>query len=161
MNKTNSLLKKFARSRKYEAYADLKVSHKGEEHNFDSLLIGEFGVLLIESFKDSGELYGNATDENFINITTKNQRVLCENLSKKLSKNTAVLREIVTENKIYNVKIEGAIVIENKNCKQMLTVPDNIFSLKELKKYLESEKFDDGKADKAALINMINNKKYR
>jgi len=159
MDKTNSLLKNFARKRKYEVYSDLKITHKGNEYSFDKLLIGEFGTFVIESFKNSGELYGSASDENFINITLKNKRILSENLSKKLLKNTAVLREIITENKIYNVKIESAIVIENKNCKQMLTVPDNIFYLKELKKYLENEKFEEGKADKIALVTAINNKK--
>ena len=159
MDKTKLLLKKFARKRKYEVYSDLKINNKGQEYIFDNLLIGEFGALLVESFRESGELYGSAADESFINITLKNKRVLCENLSKKLLKNTAVLREIVTENKIYNVKIEGAIVIENKNCKQMLTVPDSIFNLKELKKYLSLEKFEEGKSDKIALVNAINNKK--
>ena len=159
MDKTNILLKKFARKRGFEAYSDLKINHRGQEYNFDNLLIGEFGALLVESFKGTGELYGSADDESFINITLKNKRVLCENFSKNLIKNTAALREIITENKIYNVKIEGAIVIESKNCKQMLTVPDNIFGLKELKKYLSSEKFEEGKTDKTALIKAINNKK--
>ena len=160
MNRTKMLLKSFAKPRKFEVLSELKINYKGEEHTFDNILLGEFGVLILTRFDKAGELYGNVSDQNFVLIDRKNKRIPCENLQNKAEKGETLLRKIVSDNKIYNVKIESAIIIENKNCKPMITVEKEVFDLKSLKKHLAQPKFDtDNKMDVNAVISALTQNK--
>ena len=73
MNKTKSILKRYSLLREYKVLSNVKVNVDGKEHILDELMIGHFGILVLTTFKDKGELFGNENDEHFITLY-KNKR---------------------------------------------------------------------------------------
>lgn len=161
MKKTKSLLKRYAYLREYDVLTDVNISVAGEEHHFDNLLIGCFGILSICCFDKRGDLYGNQNDDNFVLVDSKSNRYKIPNLIKKAEKDEAVLRKILSKNQVYNIKIDTAIAIENSMCQILFSsnkVP--VLNMRELKKHLNCGKFDlDNKADAKKIADVILNSK--
>lgn len=159
MSKTNSILKRFSLLREYKVLSDVKVTVGGEEHTFDKLLVGCFGILSLVTFDKKGELFGNEHDDCFILLTkNKMHREQTENLIKKAQQDEAVLRKILSDNKIYKVKIDKGIVIESAFCNAMIAndvVP--VYTPQTLKKQLNCGKYDmDYKINAEAIVSAIN-----
>lgn len=159
MSKTKSILKRYSLLREYNVLSNVKVRVDGEEHIFDELMIGHFGILCLTTFNGKGELFGNEHDDFFILLSkNKTKREQTDNLIKKSLKDEEVLRKILSANKIYSIKIEKGIVIENKWCCAM--IPGNsvpVFTLETLKKHLNCGKYDiDYKINVDAILNAIN-----
>jgi len=127
------------------------------EHHFDYIMVGVFGILSVCFFDKKGELYGNESDENFILVDKKKNREKAENLIKKAKKDVEVLRALISKEKIYNLKIDGAIVVDDKKCQTFFTSPDlPLVKLSAFSKFLNQEKFDvDNKADADKIVSLL------
>lgn len=162
MNKTRSILKRYSLLREYNVLSNVKVVVDGQEHVFDELMIGHFGILCLTTFKGKGELFGNENDAHFITLyKNKTERKEVPNLIKKALKDEAVLRKILSDNKIYSIKVEKGIVAEHRLCLPMIPsdkVP--VFTPETLKKHLNCGKYDiDYKINVSAILGAIENAK--
>ena len=82
MSKTRSILKRYSLLREYNVLSNVKVNVGGQEHIFDELMIGHFGILCLTTFKGKGELFGNEGDEHFITLyKNKTERKEVPNLT--------------------------------------------------------------------------------
>ena len=162
MSKTRSILKRYSLLREYTVLSNVKVNVMGEEHIFDEMMIGHFGILCLTTFKGKGELFGNEGDEHFITLyKNKTERKEVPNLIKKSLKDEEVLRKILSDNKIYSIKVEKGIVVEHRLCLPMLPndkVP--VFTPETLKRHLNCGKYDlDYKINVGAILSAIENTK--
>ena len=162
MSKTRSILKRYSLLREYNVLSNVKVNVAGQEHIFDELMIGHFGILCLTTFKGKGELFGNEADEHFITLyKNKTERKEVPNLIKKSLKDEEVLRKILSDNKIYSIKVEKGIVAEHRLCLPMIPsdkVP--VFTPETLKKHLNCGKYDiDYKINVGAILSAIENAK--
>ena len=162
MSKTRTILKRYSLLREYNVLSNVKVNVSGEEHTFDEMMIGHFGILCLTTFKGKGELFGNENDEHFITLhKNKTERKEVPNLIKKSLKDEAVLRKILSDNKIYSIKIEKGIVAEHRLCIPMIPgdkVP--VYTPETLKKHLNCGKYDiDYKINVGAILSAIENAK--
>ena len=162
MNKTRSILKRYSFLREYEVLSNVHVNVDGKEHILDELMIGHFGILVLTTFKEKGELFGNEGDENFITLyKNKTERKEVPNLIKKSLKDEEVIRKILSNNKIYSIKVEKGIVVEHRLCLPM--IPTNkvpVFTPETLKKHLNCGKYDiDYKINVGAILSAIENAK--
>ncbi len=162
MSKTSRVLKRFSLLREYNVLSEVKVTVDGQEHTFDKLLIGCFGILSLVTFDKKGELFGNEHDDCFILLTkNKTRREQTENLIKKARQGELVLRKILSDNEIYKIKIDTGIVIENAFCNAMIandSIP--VYTPQTLKKQLNCGKYDmDYKINVDAIVNAINKAK--
>lgn len=162
MNKTRSILKRYSLLREYNVLSNVKVTVDGQEHVFDEMMIGHFGILVLTTFKGKGELFGNEGDEHFITLyKNKTERKEVPNLIKKSLKDEAVLRKILSDNKIYSIKLEKGIVAEHRLCLPMLPsdkVP--VYTPDTLKRHLNCGKYDiDYKINVGAILSAIENAK--
>ena len=162
MNKTKSILKRYSLLREYKVLSNVRVNVDGQEHILDELMIGHFGILVLTTFKDKGELFGNEGDEHFITLyKNKTERKEVPNLIKKSLKDEEVIRKILSNNKIYSIKVEKGIVVEHRLCLPM--IPTNkvpVFTPETLKKHLNCGKYDiDYKINVGAILSAIENAK--
>ena len=153
MSKVKTTLKRFSYLRDYKVLENVTVN----EHRFDYIMVGVFGILSVCFFDKKGELYGNESDENFILVDTKKNREKAENLIKKAKKDVEVLRALISKEKIYNLKIDSAIVVDDKKCQTFFTSPDlPLVKLSALSKFLNQEKFDlDNKVDADKIVSLL------
>ncbi len=153
MSKVKTTLKRFSYLRDYKVLENVKVN----EHSFDYLMIGVFGILSVCYFDKKGELYGNEHDENFVIVDKKTNRTKTENLIKKTKKDREVLRSLISDAKIYNVKIDSIIVVDDKKCQPLFSASDvPVVKLSLLSKFLNQEKYDiDNKADTEKIVSLL------
>lgn len=162
MSKTRSILKRYSLLREYNVLSNVKVNVGGQEHIFDEMMIGHFGILCLTTFKGKGELFGNEEDEHFITLyKNKTERKEVPNLIKKSLKDEEVLRKILSDNKIYSIKVEKGIVVEHRLCLPMLPSDKvSVFTPETLKKHLNCGKYDiDYKINVGAILSAIENAK--
>ncbi len=153
MSKVKTTLKRFSYLRDYKVLEGAKIN----EHTFDYLMIGSFGILSICYFDKKGELYGNEHDENFVIVDKKTNRIKTENLIKKAKKDVEILRKAISEAKLYNVKIDSVIVVDDKKCQPLFSASDvSVVKLSLLSKFLNQEKYDiDNKADTEKMASLL------
>ncbi len=153
MSKVKTTLKRFSYLRDYKVLENITIN----QHTFDYIMVGSFGVLSVCFFDKKGELYGNESDENFILVDKKKNREKTENLIKKAKKDIDVLRVIVSKEKIYNLKIDGIIVVDEKKCQPFFSSADlPLVKLSGLSKFLNQEKYDiDNKADTDKIVSLL------
>lgn len=153
MSKVKTTLKRFSYLRDYKVLENVKIN----EHSFDYLMIGAFGILSVCYFDKKGELYGNEHDENFVIVDKKTTRTKTENLIKKAIKDVEVLRKAISEAKLYNVKIDAIIVVDDKKCQPLFSASDvPVVKLSALSKFLNQEKYDiDNKADADKIVSLL------
>ena len=153
MSKVKTTLKRFSYLRDYKVLENVKIN----EHTFDYLMIGVFGILSVCFFDEKGDLYGNENDENFVIVDKKSNRIKTENLIKKAKKDNEVLRSLISGAKIYNVKIDSIIVVDDKKCQPLFSATNvPVVKLSSLAKFLNQEKFDvDNKADADKIVSLL------
>ena len=153
MSKVKTTLKRFSYIRDYKVLENVKIN----EHTFDYLMIGVFGILSVCFFDEKGDLYGNENDENFVIVDKKSNRIKTENLIKKAKKDNEVLRSLISGAKIYNVKIDSIIVVDDKKCQPLFSATNvPVVKLSALSKFLNQEKFDvDNKADADKIVSLL------
>ena len=162
MSKTRTILKRYSLLREYKVLSNVKVNVSGEEHIFDEMMIGHFGILCLTTFNGKGELFGNEGDEHFITLyKNKTERKEAPNLIKKSLKDEEILRKILADNKIYSIKIEKGIVAEHRMCLPM--IPSDkvaVYTPDTLKRHLNCGKYDiDYKINVDAILKAIDNAK--
>lgn len=111
----------------------------------DHILIGRFGIAVVETKALNGEIYGNESDKNWVHIAGGNRNKFYNPL---LQNKTHVdcIRHILNKQKIHRVRIDSLIVFSEKNA--MLHIPKGmpVITLNLLKKYFRKPRYrqDEG-----------------
>lgn len=139
--KVAKVLKRFAGIRSYKVINDLYLPLYDKTTQIDHVLIGFFGILVIETKNVKGELYGDPRKKNWLHIVGGERHELYNPLMQNQT-HIDCMRHIFAKEKIYNQSIESLIVFTNK--KLSLNIPNKlpIIMLKKLPKFLRQERFE-------------------
>lgn len=140
-------LKSFARIRSYKVINDLYLPLYDKTTQVDHVLIGFFGLLVVETKASGGEIYGDPKEKNWLHIMGKKNQIR-HTMYNPLMQNQAhidCIRHLLGKEKIYNVNIESAVVFTDK--KVDLNVPSKlpIYKFKGFKKLLSQPRFSEDK----------------
>ena len=79
--------------------------------NFESVLVGPFGIVLTDSFSENGDYYGDGSAENWVKVAPDGKRTTLPNYYAQSERNIVTLRELFSKNNIYKVPIEYYTVV--------------------------------------------------
>lgn len=145
---TRKVMQRYAVLHNYRTLSDLTFSLEGELIPVENVLVGYFGVLLVNTCGARGGYYGKVEDPEWIFLPEDDveagERESMPNPLYELNKAIRALRMEFADKKIYKVGIERAVVISNTSKKTAVyvTQEDLVFRKKELKGYLNRVKFD-------------------
>lgn len=139
--KVASVLNKYAGIRSYKVINDLYLPLYDKTTQIDHILIGFFGILVIETKNLSGEIYGDPKKKEWLHIMGEKKHKLYNPLMQNQT-HIDCIRHLLGKENLYNINIESLIVFPSK--KVDLYVPNKlpIVTIKKLKKYLRQPRFD-------------------
>ncbi len=150
------LMRNFARSNGFKFIAPAQFEYKGENVKIDAVVVGYFGVLGVMALGYNGEIYGDAKDTQWTQITDDGKRRSFPNPLTESSMGVRVLREALFAKKLKKVPVEVMCVFTNKDAH--LAVPRSISGLKmkDLRAQIAKEKYlEDTKLDIDAVESAI------
>lgn len=155
--KVAKALKRYAKFRGFRVINDLYLPLYDKTTQIDHILIGYFGILVVETKNLSGEIYGDPKKKDWLHIIGDKRHTLYNPL---LQNQTHIdcIRHLLGKENIYNVNIESLVVFPAR--KVTLYVPHKlpIIYFKKLKKYLKQPCFaKDNNVDVERVYNTLMN----
>ena len=146
--KLASILRNFAGIRSFKVInnVDLPLGD-GRYTHVDHILIGFFGVMVLENRSEPGDIYGEARDKEWISVVTgKNGSESRKKFPNPVTLNQEhceAIRNIFQQDKIYKVDIESYVVFTTRKM-QLGVQPDlPVMNLKKFKKLLSRSRYSD------------------
>lgn len=152
-------LRKFAGIRSFKVINDLYLPLYDKTTQIDHVLIGFFGLIVIETKNVGGEVYGEPKKKDWLHIMGKERHTMYNPLMQNQT-HIDCIRHLLGKENIYNVNIESLVVFTNR--KVALCIPRKlpIITIKRLPKYLRQERFSkDNNLNVDAVYNAL--MKYR
>ncbi len=149
--KVAAILKHFAGIRSFQVLNDLTVKTAKKEVCIDHVLIGFFGILVVNTQNLPGSIYGDGRGKTWANVVTKKDKEIKTTFPNPLLENQQAvdaIREVLSANNIYKVNIESYVVFTRQ--KTTLYIPKglSVLSLKDFRKLLKKSKYSaDGPVD--------------
>lgn len=153
--KVASVLKRYAGIRSYKVINDLYLPLYDKTTQIDHVLIGFFGILVVETKNLSGEIYGDPKKKEWLHIMGSKKHELYNPLMQNQT-HIDCIRHLLGKDKIYNLNIESLVVFPAK--KVDLYIPNKlpIVTIKKLKKYLRQPRFEkDNNVDVEQIYNAL------
>lgn len=132
---------RFARSNSFKFISPAIVSTNGRTANLDALVVGYFGVLGVKEFGYNGEIYGSATEEEWLQKNGEDERTYFPNPIRQAALDVRVLRDVLFESKLKNVPVEVVAVFCNKKAQLALPRQTGHYTYKDFKTLLSKEKY--------------------
>ena len=143
--KAMNVLKRHVKIRKHTVMHDIKIRYKDEAIHIDHIYIGEFGVLLVDTYDFKGSIYGGEKDKSWA-YYEKDGKSAIKNPVLDLEEKTAVLRELFASEKVYKLSYYCAAVIPDSTTKlEVYAKSDKLMRLGAFKKYMSKSMFDEDK----------------
>jgi len=138
--KVAKVLKKLSSSRKYKIINDLYLPLYDKTTQVDHILIGSFGLIVIETKNLSGEVYGDPKKKDWLHIIGKKKHTLYNPLMQNQT-HIDCIRHILGKENLYSVTIDSLIVFSAK--KIQLFVPNKLptIRIKKLKNYFKKSEY--------------------
>ncbi len=124
--KVTAKLKSFSRLRGYKVLTDVTIPYKDGEKTISHVLVGIFGILVVDAHEFRGELYGTADDKKWTYIPKKGQRQQPESLTLDLQAKVDAIRTLLAANKIYRLTIDSVNVVDSSEKALALFVPQSL-----------------------------------
>ncbi len=149
--KVSRKLKRYSFTRGYKIINNIYLPLYDKTSQIDHIIIGRFGIIVIETKNLHGEIYGSMFDDKWIQYIGDKKHKFYNPL-KQNQGHIDIIRHIFNKEKIYKVDIESFVVfVDNKvglNVKKNLPV----YKLKKFIKILNKSKYQE---DKGLDINKI------
>ncbi|MDF2567480.1 MAG: nuclease [Oscillospiraceae bacterium] len=142
--KVMKILKPYAAIRGYKVLNDIYLPLYDQTTQVDHILIGYFGLIVIETKNYRGEIYGDPKANDWIHIMG-NERHNLYNPLKQNQTHIDCIRHIFSKEKLYNINIESLVVFSGK--KIVLNIPKGlpVIKLKKLKSHLKKAEYQKDK----------------
>ncbi len=133
-----AILKGFAFKNSYKVINDITIPLYDTCTQIDHILIGTFGLLVVETKSHKGDIYANPNDKEWIQIIGgKKERMYNPLMQNKT--HVDALRYQLQKNKVYKVPIESIVVFSNAHKKNLyLEKGHPVIDLRSLKHYLNN-----------------------
>lgn len=146
--KLASILRNFAGIRSFKVINNVELPlGEGRYTHVDHILIGFFGVMVLENRCEPGAIYGEARDKEWVSVvTSKNGSETRKKFKNPVTLNQEhceAIRKIFQQEKIYKVDIESYVVFTSRKI-QLGAQPNlPVMSLKKFKKLLSHSRYSD------------------
>ncbi len=142
-SKISQILKRYAGIRRFKVLNNITIKQGDKEITIPHILIGFFGVLIINSVSAKGDVYGKVSDKNWIFYGDNNERIAKSNPIDYAGDCEQAIRKIFSTENIYKINIDTVSCIflpkkKNLYCDKT----DKIIKLNQLKTYLGKSKFE-------------------
>ncbi|MBM6921721.1 NERD domain-containing protein [Phocea massiliensis] len=138
--KVAAKLKRFASIRSFKVINDLYLPLYDKTTQVDHVLIGFFGLLVIETKNIGGEVYGEPRKKDWLHIMGKSRYKLYNPLMQNQT-HVDCIRHLLGKENIYNVPIESLVVFTNRKVELFIPKKLPIISFNRLNKFLHQERF--------------------
>lgn len=142
--KVTAKLRRYSRLRGYRVLTDVTVPYKGGTKQISHVLVGIFGILLVDVHEFTGDLYGTADDKKWTYVPKKGTRQQLDSLSLDLQAKADAVRSLLAEHKLYRMTIDSVNVVQNSQKRLVLYVPQHlpVIRLSRLGSFLSKSKYD-------------------
>lgn len=142
--KVASILRKFAGIRSYKVINDLYLPLYDKTTQIDHVLIGFFGILVIETKNHAGSVYGDPKKKEWTQIIGSQKNTLYNPLMQNQA-HIDCIRHIMGQENLYNVPIESLVVFSKRKVELYIPKKLPIIRVKKLKKFLHQSRFQEDK----------------
>ena len=158
-----SVMRNFARSNSYHIIAPAEFQHGKVVARLDALVIGYFGILAVKSLGYNGEIYGSASDKEWVQINEGGMRNPFPNPITESAADVRAIREALLSAKLRQIPVEVVCVFTEPTAQLALPRSTGHYTLADLKSLVQKEKYQEDKGfdleaiEKALKAGMVNN----
>ena len=143
--KVANILKSWAMMRSYKVINGLYLPLYDGTTEIDHVVIGFFGMIVIETKNIGGEIYGDAKAKEWTHIMGTQKHKLYNPVMQNQT-HIDCIRHCFAKENIYNINIDNVVVFANNKAQLFLQKGDaTIVKLKDLKKLLKKVKYEKDK----------------
>ncbi len=136
------ILKPWAAIRGYKVLNGIYLPLYDKTTEIDHIVIGFFGMIVIETKNMSGEIYGDVKAKEWTHIIGSKKHKLYNPVMQNQAHIDCIRHWLAKEN-IYNINIDNIVVFANPKTQLSLQRGDaTILNIKQLKKLLRKEKYE-------------------
>lgn len=134
------ILNKICKNKKYKLLNNIYLPLYDTTTEIDHIIIGDFGVLVVETKGLNGEVYGNEYEKNWTHIIGEKKHTLYNPLMQNKT-HISCIQHILRKENIYNVDIYSLVVFAGNNIE--LNIPKGlpIITSDLIKSYFKKEFF--------------------
>lgn len=153
--KVAGILKRFAAPRSYRVLNDVYLPLYDKTTQIDHILVGFFGILVIETKNISGELYGDPKKKDWLHIVGSKRHTLYNPLMQNQA-HIDCLRHLLAKDGLYRLNLESLIVFPKKKLEVYLPSGLPTVTGKQLPRFLRQDRFQkDNGLDVDAIVACI------
>lgn len=142
--KVAGVLRRFAAIRGFRVMNDVYLPLYDQTTQVDHILIGFFGLLVVETKSYSGQVYGEARSKEWLHVTGS-QRHRFYNPVMQNQGHIDCIRHLLGKENLYNMNIESLVVFTRKKAELYLPKGAPVIRLSQLKKFLRQPRFAEDK----------------
>ena len=157
--KVSRILKRFAGIRSFKVLNDLTLKTAKKNVHIDHILIGFFGIMVVNTQNLPGSIYGDGRGKNWTHVVTKNGRETKTSFPNPLLENQQAVdavREVLSTNGVYKVNIESWVVFTRKKASLNLPKGLSVLGIKDFKKLLKKSRYSaDGNVNVPQVASLL------
>lgn len=157
--KVSRILKRFAGIRSFKVLNDLTLKTAKKNVHIDHILIGFFGIMVVNTQNLPGSIYGDGRGKNWTHVVTKNNRETKTSFPNPLLENQQAVdavREVLSTNGVYKVNIESWVVFTRKKASLNLPKGLSVLGIKNFKKLLKKSRYSaDGNVNVPQVASLL------
>lgn len=139
-----AVLRRFAAIRGFKVMNDVYLPLYDKTTQVDHILIGFFGLLVVETKAYSGQVYGEERSREWLHVVGS-QRHRFYNPVMQNQGHIDCIRHLLGKENLYNMKIESLVVFTRKKAELYLPKGAPVIRLRQLKKFLRQPRFAEDK----------------
>lgn len=134
------ILNSISRKNHFKIINDIYLPLYEESTQIDHIVIGTFGIAVLETKNLGGEIYGTKKDKNWTQILKEERKTIYNPL---LQNKTHIdcIQHLLQKENIYKVPVESLIVFTNPHCELNIDRGNPIITIDLLKKYFKKPQF--------------------
>ena len=145
--KVSRLLKQMAPLRSWKVLDDVTLRDGEEEATLSHVVIGPFGVVLVQDVYQDGSIYGDLDSEEWVvsdedSEGNSNGKIRIPNPVLSCRKAEAMFRKKLSDAKIYKISVDSVVVKTLKQVSYITGGKGVVLSRKELKEMLSNSKYE-------------------
>lgn len=157
--KVSRVLKRFAGIRSFKVLNDLTLKTAKKNVHIDHILIGFFGIMVVNTQNLPGSIYGDGRGKSWTHVVTKNDRETKTSFPNPLLENQQAVdavREVLSTNDVYKVNIESWVVFTRKKASLNLPKGLSVLGIKDFKKLLKKSRYSaDGNVNVPQVASLL------
>lgn len=148
-------VKRFAAMKNYDVLPKTTIEYNGIQFTFDAILLGFYGTIAINSVNLSGEIYGQANDEKWVQVL-EGKRAEFANPIKEMNGSIRFFKDMYKAEKVKFGNADSEVVFTSKKVELYAGKNSTATTIAKLYSKLDAQKYlTDNGADMQAMKTVI------